>query len=132
MAAVANNPEFAGKANVPQSVGAEFMKADKRKKNYRDGGLRVDPDEMLGDVQRMEPMGPMEPQQRMGPQQRMELMGLERDQMGPAPDEFTVERKKKKKKKKKKVSKSHYYTGGKVLGSGAAQQGVRKTKMIRM
>ena len=31
MAAVANNPEFAKKAGVPQSVGSEFVKADKRK-----------------------------------------------------------------------------------------------------
>ena len=29
MAAVANNPAFAKKAGVPQSVGAEYMKADK-------------------------------------------------------------------------------------------------------
>ena len=32
MAAVANNPKFAKKAGVPQSVGAEFMQADKGKK----------------------------------------------------------------------------------------------------
>ncbi len=32
MAAVANNPAFAKKAGVPQSVGAEFMKADKGRK----------------------------------------------------------------------------------------------------
>ena len=31
MAAVANNPAFAKKAGVPQSVGQEFVKADKRK-----------------------------------------------------------------------------------------------------
>ena len=31
MAAVANNPEFAKKAGVPQSVGQEFVKADKAK-----------------------------------------------------------------------------------------------------
>ena len=31
MAAVANNPKFAKKAGVPKSVGAEFMKADKKK-----------------------------------------------------------------------------------------------------
>ena len=30
MAAVANNPEFAKKAGVPQSVGQEFVKADKK------------------------------------------------------------------------------------------------------
>ena len=29
MAAVANNPAFAKKTGIPQSVGAEFMKADK-------------------------------------------------------------------------------------------------------
>jgi len=29
MAAVANNPEFASEAGVPQSVGREYMKADK-------------------------------------------------------------------------------------------------------
>jgi hypothetical protein len=32
MAAVANNPSFAKKAGVPQSVGAEFIKADKGRK----------------------------------------------------------------------------------------------------
>ena len=31
MAAVANNPKFAAKAGVPQSVGKEFNNADKRK-----------------------------------------------------------------------------------------------------
>jgi len=33
MAAVANNPKFAKKAGVPQSVGKEFANADKRKKD---------------------------------------------------------------------------------------------------
>jgi hypothetical protein len=37
MAAVANNPSFAKKAGVPQSVGAEFMKADKGRK-FKEGG----------------------------------------------------------------------------------------------
>ena len=37
MAAVANNPKFAKKAGVPQSVGAEFMKADKGRK-FKEGG----------------------------------------------------------------------------------------------
>jgi hypothetical protein len=31
MTAVANNPKFAKKVGVPQSVGAEFAKADKRR-----------------------------------------------------------------------------------------------------
>ena len=37
MAAVANNPEFASEAGVPQSVGREYMKADKGR--FAGGGL---------------------------------------------------------------------------------------------
>jgi len=37
MAAVANNPAFAKKTGISQSVGAEFMKADKGKKFGSDG-----------------------------------------------------------------------------------------------
>lgn len=37
MAAVANNPKFAKKAGVPQSVGEEFIKADKGRK-FAGGG----------------------------------------------------------------------------------------------
>lgn len=37
MAAVAKNPKFAKKAGVPQSVGEEFLEADKGKK-FRRGG----------------------------------------------------------------------------------------------
>ena len=40
MAAVANNPKFAKKVGVPKSVGAEFMKADKKKPmKMADGGM---------------------------------------------------------------------------------------------
>jgi len=50
MAAVANNPAFAKKAGVPQSVGKEFSNADKgrtfskggdMKKGYADGGMAM-------------------------------------------------------------------------------------------
>ena len=37
MAAVANNPAFAKKSNVPQSVGKEFINADKGRK-FKEGG----------------------------------------------------------------------------------------------
>ena len=37
MAAVANNPKFAKKAGIPQTVGGDYMKADKVKK-YKSGG----------------------------------------------------------------------------------------------
>ena len=39
MAAVANNPKFAKKAGIPQTVGADYMKADKKVKKYSKGGL---------------------------------------------------------------------------------------------
>ena len=42
MAAVANNPKFAKKAGVPQSVGKDFTEADKGMKFK--GGTRVRPD----------------------------------------------------------------------------------------
>ena len=35
MQAVAHNPEFAKQAGVPQSVGKDFVEADKRKKLAR-------------------------------------------------------------------------------------------------
>ena len=38
MAAVAKNPAFAKKAGVPQSVGKEFLTADKGKK-FKEGGM---------------------------------------------------------------------------------------------
>jgi hypothetical protein len=38
MAAVAHNPEFAKKVNIPQKVGKEFSKADEAKK-MKGGGL---------------------------------------------------------------------------------------------
>ncbi len=46
MAAVANNPKFAKKAGVPQSVGAEFMKADTGRK-FKEGGEMKESKEMM-------------------------------------------------------------------------------------
>jgi len=38
MAAVANNPKFAKKAGIPQTVGEDYMKADKKVMKYNMGG----------------------------------------------------------------------------------------------
>lgn len=38
MAAVAHNPAFAKKAGIPQSVGKEFVRADKKAKRTIAGG----------------------------------------------------------------------------------------------
>ena len=47
MAAVANNPAFAKKAGVPQSVGQEFIKADKGRK-FAEGGDMKESKTMMG------------------------------------------------------------------------------------
>jgi hypothetical protein len=44
MAAVANNPSFAKKAGVPQSVGQEFTKADKGRKFAKGGSTMATKD----------------------------------------------------------------------------------------
>ena len=41
MAAVANNPAFAKKAGVPQSVGKEFNEADKGRKFFKGGDMKT-------------------------------------------------------------------------------------------
>ena len=46
MAAVASNPKFAKKAGVPQSVGEEFIKADKGRKFA--GGGEMESKKMVG------------------------------------------------------------------------------------
>jgi hypothetical protein len=46
MAAVANNPSFAKKAGVPQSVGQEFIKADKGR--FAKGGDMKESKAMMG------------------------------------------------------------------------------------
>ena len=47
MAAVASNPAFAKKAGVPQSVGEEFIKADKGRK-FAGGGDMKESKKMVG------------------------------------------------------------------------------------
>jgi hypothetical protein len=44
---VANNPKFAKKAGVPQSVGTEFIKADKGRK-FSEGGDMKESKKMIG------------------------------------------------------------------------------------
>jgi hypothetical protein len=51
MAAIANNPKFAKKVGVPQSVGKEFNNADKGKK-FKEGGL-MKHDDMKQDMPMM-------------------------------------------------------------------------------
>ena len=151
MAAVANNPEFAANAGVPQSVGASFMAKDKKVKKYQAGDL----------VEMVEEGTPTKLERGVGSVLGSAPAGMmgEGSTRGPNPDELPSrvmqeeqedyllklqgagEAEKKKKKKKKKTQKKmgggmlKYAYGGKVKGvrgAGCARQGVRKAKMVKM
>ena len=57
MAAVASNPKFAKKAGVPQSVGEEFIKADKGRKFARGGDMKESKAMMKKEVSFMKKKG---------------------------------------------------------------------------
>ena len=150
MAAVANNPEFANKVGVPQSVGDSFMKKDKMKKNkmmgYKAGGLKmVEKDGKKVPFFAADGKGKM-----MGGGKVMKYAMGDIVDMGKgvgsiagfAPEESTremMQEKKKKKKKKKmmgggmmKYGHGGGVKGGKPRGCGMARQGVRNAKMVVM
>jgi hypothetical protein len=111
MAAVANNPKFAKKVGVPQSVGEEFMKM----KKYQGGGMMAQGyndrlDEAMGarNGNKKQPMRA----------RRDESEGMERA-MGKR--EFAGDK-----------SMPRMKSGGKVRGCGKATKGVRKAKMVSM
>lgn len=145
MAAVANNPGFADKVGVPSSVGASFMKKDKKVKKYQAGSLvemvgEGTPTKLergVGSVLGSAPAGMMGegtrglnpdefPSEVMQKEQREYLRKLEEAQ--------NPKKEKKKKKTQKKMGGGmlKYAYGGKVRGAGCARQGVRKAKMITM
>jgi hypothetical protein len=136
MQAVANNPEFAKKAGVPQSVGKEFTM-----KKYQAGGMSSSP-RFEGRKQRGGPL--MEGRKQRGgapmtslrPKLRPPSMEMEDDggavergnraAMREAYDQETLARGSGMKMggKVKKMK-----SGGKVRGAGMAQKGVRPCKM---
>jgi hypothetical protein len=58
MRAVAHSPKFAKQVKVPQSVGKDFMKADKKTKRFAEGGVTsaFDQTPPMGDVRSSQPM----------------------------------------------------------------------------
>ena len=121
MAAVANNPKFAKKAGVPQSVGKDYVEADKMKgmKKYQAGGM-----EGQGFNDRLdESMGARNGKKMQGMKARRdESEGMERA-MGRR--KFAGNRSMDKAMPRMKK-------GGKVRGSGCATKGVRAAKMVSM
>ncbi len=121
MAAVANNPKFAKKAGVPQSVGKDYVEADKMKgmKKYQAGGM-----EGQGYNDRLdESMGA-----RNGP--RMQGMEARRDESEGM--EKAMGKRKFAGNKSMDKAMPRMKKGGKVRGSGCATKGVRAAKMVKM
>jgi len=115
MAAVANNPKFAKQAGVPQSVGEEFMKMDKKMKSYAKGGMSSCGTKSKPTA--MKKGGMMEKKMDGGmmsgrSQRRRDAMRDEERRMGGM---GAMPKMKK---------------GGKVRGCGMAKKGVRPAKMM--
>jgi len=119
MAAVANNPKFAKKVGVPQSVGEEFMKMKKYEMGGRAMGSRRD----RRDVDMMEEARAMPRPRRIPdqvPAEEMPGFAPRRRNRAAAPMPGGPSRGRGMK------------SGGKVRGCGKATKGVRKAKMVSM
>ena len=90
MAAVANNPKFAKQAGVPQSVGREYVKADKGRNFVRGGNVM--------------PMGKGTYGSKVGrpPTQKYSAGRRVRDERNLTEEDLRVERRKPKDKKERK------------------------------
>ena len=112
MAAVANNPKFAKKVGIPQSVGKEFEREDKKMmKKYAKGGMSSCGSKSKPTA--MKEGGMMEKKMGGGmmsgrSQRRRDAMRDEERRMGDMP---------------------MMKKGGKVRGCGMAKKGVRPCKM---
>lgn len=79
MAAVANNPKFAKKAGVPQSVGEEFLKADKGRKFAKGGEMAESKAMMKKEVSFMKKAGAPK---SMIKHEESEMKGMKKMAMG--------------------------------------------------
>lgn len=130
MAAVANNPKFAKKVGVPQSVGEEFMKT----KKYQSGGT---PRSMMESPRpRMRPDDLMEGRSsnapRRSPRPKSRPKEIE-DMMSPDTAVGRGNRAAMREAEDMRTLGSGMKKGGKVRGCGMARGGaVRQCKMVKM
>ena len=117
MKAVANNPDFAKKVGVPQSVGREYEKADKGK--TFSGGKKVSSkrmkavEEEVEEMERVKKRRSKDSKERKDKKQEMKRI---RDEEGQTLRDMRIGMK----------------NGGKVRGCGIASRGVRPAKMVKM
>ena len=124
MAAVANNPAFAKKAGVPQSVGQDFSKADKGRKFAKGGDMKESKEMMKKEVGFMKKAGAPK---SMVKHEEAEMKGMKSGGMSDALAKHAD----------KPASKAHagLKTGGAVFrkaADGIATKGKTKAKQIAM
>ncbi len=129
MAAVANNPAFAKKAGVPQSVGQDFSKADKGRKFGKGGDMKESKAMMKKEVGFMKKAGAPK---SMVKHETAEMKGMKSGgyAKGGMPDALA-------KHAAKPASKAHagLKAGGAVFrkaADGIAQKGKTKAEQIKM
>ena len=116
MAAVANNPKFAKKVGIPQSVGEDYVEADKGRK-FRSGG-------MAGCGTKRMSKGGMAMAAGKGYKAGGSLEMVEKD--GKKVPFYAADGKG----KMAMGGKVMYKAGGKVRGAGMCKKGVRPCKMV--
>jgi hypothetical protein len=132
MAAVANNPAFAKKVGVPQSVGEEFMKTKKYQQGRMVGMSDPRGEMMMGGKRAMPaPKKPMMEPEEAAPRQMM--AGNARRRRAADAVMGTGAGAPRRMMKQGGMAKSGYKSGGKVRGCGMARGGaVRQCKMVKM
>jgi hypothetical protein len=153
MTAVANNPKFAKKTGIPQSVGEEFMKADKKVMKYLKGGMTSKrPPISQEDIDRMMMEGESEYQSTLSDEDREKRQKIVKEEdmkkkMAPKKSKMMMEdgmpkgykaggKMKMVEKGGKEVpffaadGQGKMAKGGKVRGAGCAKKGVRPCKMM--
>ena len=125
MAAVANNPKFAKKAGVPQSVGKDYVEADKMKgmKKYQAGGMPMGMEKQGFNDRLDESMGRVTAL-------RMQAMKARRDESEGM--EEAMGRRKFAGNRSMDKAMPRMKKGGKVRGAGCATKGTRAAKMVTM
>lgn len=123
MQAVANNPEFAKKAGVPQNVGKEFTM-----KKYQAGGMTSSP------RPKMRPEDLMEGRKKRGGAPKKSMRPKARPDTMVTPEEAgAIERGNRAAKRRADEAMPMMKAGGKVRGCGMARGGaVRQCKMVKM
>lgn len=118
MAAVANNPAFAKKAGVPQSVGEEFTQADKGRKFAKGGDMKN-----TSRMNKLEEMGRLNSEKAYTSKGKKNLASEKQRVLGDL-------------KGMKKGGKTGYASGGLAAGhkaaDGIAKKGKTKAMQVKM